>query len=282
MSIKQRQIQEISSDLSAASELLKKLSEGPVDQAVLARLSTLIEQSRQRVEDATEKDPFDQTKYDQKVAKLLSFSNPIAIEVLKDLPRDCEVTVQKTYMKRKDGKFNKMAIVRLNNTLTGKTWTQIVCIQEFEQLDKHSAFKEIGQEFLPVRLGASGQLEAAFTVKNPVGALGTSVFYTPGGSNSSDTQWAFQKWPVEKSIVLKGIRRDSNRMTGQIRTGLALVSSADDQQLDYEKERLVWFTIPELEVLKKDPRFCDASTNYLAAHLLGNLPEIKAELAKRG
>ena len=282
MSIKQTQIQEISNDLSAASELLKKLSEGPVDRAVLEQLTALIGQSRQRAEEATEKDPFDQARYDQKIDKLLSFSNPIAIEVLKDLPRDCDVTVQKTYMKRKDGKFNKMAIVRLKNTNTGKVWTQIVCIQEFEQLDKHAAYKEIGQEFLPIRFGASGQLEAAFTVKNPVGALGTPVFYIPGGSNSNDNQLAFQKWPDEKAIILKGIRRDSNRMTGQIKTGIALVSSADDQRLDYDKERVVWFTIPELDALKKDPRFCEASTNYLAAHLLGNLPEIKSELAKRG
>lgn len=272
-------IESLKSGLLAATELLQK---NTLNQAGLAELAKMIGDLHQQALQAAEKDPFDLQIYLQKLSQLLSFSRPVNIEALKDLPRECEITVQRTYMKRKDGKFSKIAVVRVTKPETAETWTQSICIQEFDQLDKHSANKEIGQDMLPVRLNSSGQIEVAITVKNPVGALGTPVFYCPGDSNSTITPTPFRNWPTEKSVVLKGLRRDANRLTGQIKTGLALVDTEDYQTLDSESARLVWFTIPELKALKNEPQFCDASTNYLVEYLLSHLPETKAVLAKLG
>ncbi|MCC6643313.1 hypothetical protein IT411_01050 [Candidatus Peregrinibacteria bacterium] len=270
--------------VKALEAIQERLATRTADQSaeqLLAEITAMVRASHQQLLSTLEEEPFDLSVYQAKLQKLLSYSEQIQIEALKDLPRDCELVVHKTYIKKKDGKFWKDAVIRVTNKTLGKVWYQTIKIQEFDQLDKHSAFKEIGQEMLPVRLN-NEQLEVGIGIRNPVGALGQPVFYCQGGSTHRPSPSIFQSWPEDKLALQGPIRRDANRMSGQIKTGIALVESSDLPNINEDKERMVWFTIPELQQLRKEPQFCDASTNYLAEHLLGNLPQIKAALAKLG
>jgi len=267
----------IQNNLLLAIERLKSGNDIQANSPELAEILKLIENCRQELSAINENEPFDLETYTQKIQRLLAYSQEILIEALKDLPRDSQIMVQKTFMKRKDGKYFKMAIFKITSKTTGKSWEQILIIQEFAQLDKHSANMEIGQEILPVRLN-NQHLEVGITVKNPLGALGVAVFYCPGGSLNRPDPSIFQKWPDEATLKTDLIRRDANRISGMIKTGIALVNKEDEPKIDLNYEKLVWFTIPELKKLQTEPQFCDAVTKYLAEWVINNQAQILEKL----
>lgn len=252
-------------------------SEHLSEESSMLELSQLINGIQQKIQSALKENIFSAEKYQLKLQKLLSYSEEIKIEVLKDLPRDSEIIVTKTYIKRKSSKFSKIAIIKATNTKTGQVWYQPIEIQEFDQLDKHAASKEIGQEFLPIRL-SNGKLEVAISLRNPVGALGSAIFYCSGGSNSRPVKSIFQTWPAHQLVLLSPARRDANRLSGQIKNGLALVSESDLDQIDEVKEKIVWFNLAELSELQKEPQFADAITKHLCQYVLNHQPEIEQKI----